>query len=379
MAFGFDDILIGLAIGAGTAGVGAALSPKAPKAPNASAATVAGVQADLDTLPMRRQIEAAARLGKKVTVQTGASTPIYEERRMVNTSDSRNPNWVPYNAAEWAAGGKYAGLGSPQVTVQKVQVGSTPTTQEYDFTGRGDIDNQVDLANKMAATTLATQKKYGVEFARTGVEQEELADPEGTAARRELYARIMAQAAKVQARPVSEELRNQITTEAAAGSGLDSGQKESVRRAIIARMARGDTPPADIEAGIATRMDTDLDTRRQGKLLNLLTSGTTPDDARFRKEVQDRSNLGAYLSGENPVAQFSQLSGAQHGTTPIARAPSLTNVNPNAGAAGREAALGSYSSQMQYAKTQANPWMAGISLALKGAATAGQAGWKPVG
>lgn len=382
---GWDDALIALAFGAATAGVGAALAPKPPGAPNVGAATVAGVQADLDTLPMRRQIEAAARLGKKVTVKTGESSPIYESQKMVNVGGSiesgpkQNAQWVPYVESEWQPGGKYAYQGSPVIKEMQVEVGRTDGTKDYDFTGKGDIDNQVDLSKKMAASMLDLQRKYGVDFAKVGVEQEELADPESAAARKELIRRIEEQAAKEQARPVANELRNQIASELASRDKLDESQSEAIRRTLLDRAARGDAATADVAGGIAARMAPDLEARRQGKMLGLLTSGATPDDARYRKEQQDLANLGSFLSGTNPVAQFSNLSGAQGGTTPISRAPALPNVSGGAGAAGQAGALSNYNAEMAYAKTQANPWMAGMSLALKGVSAAGNAGWKPVG
>jgi len=116
-------------------------APPPPQQPNYAAANREAVQADIDTLPTRRRIDAAARLGTKVY----------------------DPD----------------------------------TGKEYDFTGLGDsalalsqAETNAASADLTAAKMLEIQRKYGSDFSSEALKQLEQADPEGFKARRSLAKQI---------------------------------------------------------------------------------------------------------------------------------------------------------------------------------------------
>ena len=106
-------------------------SARPPDPPDYAAATREGVEADIESLPLRKLIEAAARQGTKVT---------------------------------------YTDMSGKEQTV--------------DFTGFGDVDlSRQDLefaeesADRMAQAMLSVQEKYGADFVKQRMKELELADP----------------------------------------------------------------------------------------------------------------------------------------------------------------------------------------------------------
>jgi hypothetical protein len=117
-------------------------APPPPQAPNYAAANREAIQADIDTLPTRRRIDAAAKLGTKVI----------------------DPD----------------------------------TGKEYDFTGLGDDQlalsqarTNAETADLTAAKMLELQQKYGEGFADEALKGLEKADPKGFAARRKLAETVL--------------------------------------------------------------------------------------------------------------------------------------------------------------------------------------------
>ena len=107
-------------------------SPDPPDPPDYAAATREGVEADMDSLPLRKLIESAARQGTKVT---------------------------------------YTDMDGKEKTV--------------DFTGFGDIDQsrkELDFAeesaDRMAKSALNLQQKYGTDFVMQRLKELELSDPQ---------------------------------------------------------------------------------------------------------------------------------------------------------------------------------------------------------
>ena len=106
-------------------------SSRPPAPPDYAAATREGVEADIDSLPLRKLIESAARQGTKVS---------------------------------------YTDMAGKEQTV--------------DFTGFGDVDmSRQDLefaeesADRMAQAMLSVQEKYGADFVKQRMKELELADP----------------------------------------------------------------------------------------------------------------------------------------------------------------------------------------------------------
>lgn len=365
MPFGIDDILIGLAVSAASTGIGAAVSPGAPQPASYGKAAAAETQADIDTLALRRQIEAASRLGTKgVASMKGA--PIFGK----------------YNPKDWEPGGKYYGKpellvnGKPNLTKDgtgRVWIGNQSNGIPYDFTGVGEIDSQADYAKQMAQVGIDLQKKYGVPFAEESARQLELADPEGAAARKLLFSEVKRIAEQQPERKLAKTLGSQVRQDLAAGTGLNSGETAALERTLMLRQARGDAQAADVgamltrgEAGAARLAG------RQQKALGYQTSGVSPEDADYRKTQQDMSNMGAFLSGTTPTAQFQQLSGAQQGAAPMKAGAPLTNVGGNTGS-GANFAQNQFSTQSALANNTANDWFGMLGLALKGAGAYAQA------
>src|SRR5262245_2407314 len=127
----------------------------APDPPDYAGAARQGVYADLETYPLRYIIEAASRMGGKVTLD-----------------------------------------------------GKT-----YDFSGLGDADNAAAMSDKMAQTLLDIQRDLGPEFVKQRLEELKQADPKGYAARQELFSRIMAAVDQHPDRPLAEELQASIVGE----------------------------------------------------------------------------------------------------------------------------------------------------------------------
>ena len=214
-------------------------SGDAPDPPNVAGANEAGVWADAKTLGIRKLIANAAKFGKKITLKV----PSFD-----------------------AKGNK---TGEEEVT--------------YDFSGfsdmdatKADLDFAAESADKMAATMLDVQKKYGKEFIQQRMEELKAADPTGYEVRQ-----MLGEAAKEDlalGTQLSPEMRNQV---------------EQQERA--AQAARGNiygSAPAAAEA-------------------------MAVGDAGFRMRQQRLANAASFLSGTTPVSQFGQISGAQAGASPF--------------------------------------------------------------
>ena len=114
-------------------------TPAPPPTPDYAASTRAGILADVETLPARKQIEAASRAGTAGTAMIGDTEVV------------------------------------------------------FDFTGIGDLDQQTTLlegqrrsADTMAQVALDIQKKYGADFLDQSLKRIEQSDPTGTKVRKRL-------------------------------------------------------------------------------------------------------------------------------------------------------------------------------------------------
>lgn len=296
-----------------------ACSPPAPQAPDYAAANKAGVDADISTLPIRRMIDAAAQLGKPVTIT------------------------------------------DPSTGQQKT----------YDFTGYGSADVSGANADKMAQVALDIQKKYGDQFVQQAKDQLMKADPEGFGARQKLYDSIMGDVQKgAPGQPLADSLYKQIQDELSKGTELDDQSKRDVSNYVAGQqLARGDS-----NNGMADTLERAMSVgqagqqrrrERQAAALSLLTSGATPQDIAYRQNQQNKANLSAFMQGTTPQAQFQTLSGAQNGAAPFVGGSGLPLLNPNAGQQGSQFALGSYGTQADIWKNTANPWTTGLGIGMK--------------
>lgn len=365
-------LAVGLTTTVVGAGIAAATRPGAPNTPDLGASTRAGILGDLANLPAQRQLEIASRLGTKVDTTTGERVPIYGKQLQVQirngtgkNADS-NPHWVNATQADIANGGKYYGLAN---NLNNTITGYENKKISADFTGIGDADLQNQMARNTAQTGLDISREFAPQYIEEAKKQQALADPQGTEARKLLYDRIQSQIARQPDRPVSGLLDQQVSDSLSQGSGLDSSSSALVQKALANRVAMGDAPGADIVGTLTSGPEGDARAAiRRQQALSYIGSGTSPSDVAYRKSEQDKANIGAFLSGQTPEAQFQQLSGAQQGAAPVAKAPSAPNLNPNAGAQGAQNAATAYGNQLGQQSQQANPWFAGLGLAIKGAA-----------
>lgn len=357
---------------AGSVGMASNAGDSGPSGRDLAMAQKQGIWADIDTLPTRRMIEAAARAGTKVTVEMpGKQKPIYDFRE-VPVTDSRG------NAVLDADG-------KPIMKAMRVKIGMTPKFKELDFTGQGDADVAAINAEKMANTLLDLSRKYGSQFIQQRLKELQESDPEGFQARKDLYAKIMDQTENAPDTEMATTLRDQLMDEIRRGGDLDADSEKEVEQNVRRRQAAignvvGDSS-AFQEAMSVGQAAEQRRAQRQQKGLAFLTSGATPDDIEFRKFQQDIGNLGSFLGGETPLAQFDQLSGAQQGAAPfMAGQEPLPGLNPNAAQSGTQL----FEAQQQWKSQQVNPWVAGISTAANGLGAFGQmgafSGWgkKPV-
>ena len=252
-------------------------SGDAPDPPNVAGANEAGVWADARTLGVRKLIANAAKFGKKIDL-------------VVPSFD--------------AAGNK---IGEEKVT--------------YDFSGfsdmdatKADLDFAAESADKMAATMLDVQKKYGKDFIQQRMEELKAADPTGYEVRQ-----MLGEAAKEDlalGTQLSPEMLNQVQ------------QAERSRQLASGNVFYGSAPAAAEAMAVG--------------------------DAGFRMRQQRLANAASFLSGTTPVSQFGQISGAQGGASPFnpVGIQSGLTLNPNAGAQGQQFAMNTFNQQMNYAANQ---------------------------
>jgi hypothetical protein len=250
----------------------------------------------------------------------------------------------------------------------------------YDFTGLGDADTTAAMSDKMAQTLLDLQKQYGPDFIKQKLAELKAADPTGYAARQQLFDQIMADADASPDRPMNNRLQAMVQEELAKGGKLDSRQTEQVQQGVRGKQLRqgiflGNAATSE-EAGAVVSAGEAERTKRQQQGIGILNSGVLPEDVQYRQIQQSLSNLGNFTSGASPTNQFQSLSSASNGAVPFQTgATNQAQLNPNATQMGMGNALDLYSQQQNWANSQVNPWMAGISGGIAGYNLGQKAGW----
>lgn len=378
------SLLVGLATAAAGAAMSAAMAPKAGKQNTYGEISAGAVRADADTLGVRRELESAARLGIKSDIPSGTPKAVTETRKFVTvpasaltyqqraemgiTQTGDVPVEIPYNEAEWRAGGRFnpSGRTQPNVFEKEVVVGYEPTTETVDFTGQGDADIEAAVAQQMAPMMLELEKEYGPEFIAQAKAMQEQADPEGTAARAKLAELIDEQAANKPERPLAELLDRQVGDALTAGSGMTAEEKAIADRVLTGQVADTTELEGIKQSLVSGSMGYQRQAGAQQAATGWLSSGATPEDVEYRRRQQTMANRANFLAGRTPTAQFGQLSGAQQGAAPVVFGPGLTSVNTDATGAFAQSAANQYQTQTGFAAQQANPWFAGLSTAIRG-------------
>lgn len=285
---------------------------KAPNIPSQGAAAAAGIQADTENQPFSYLVNAAATLGAPITI-----------------------------------------------------TGPDGKQHTYDFTGQGNADNAAAVSDKMAQTLLDIQKEKDPQIIQQRIDELKAADPQGYAARQQLFDSIMQDANTHPGRPVSDDLQKQLQDNLAKGAGFDdSRQEQQVRDTargsqVMRGIYLGNSAASDEAKQVVGAGET-LRNQRQQDSLNMLESGASPEDVAYRQMEQTYGNLGRFAAGQTPEAEFRQVSSASQPTVSLTgQAPNTNTFNPNAAQSGFNNALGVY----QGLNGQANPWMAGLSTA----------------
>lgn len=281
---------------------------KQPKQPDYDEAARQGVYADLESYPLRYLTEAASRMGDKVTID-----------------------------------------------------GKT-----YDFTGLGDTDSAAKMSDQMAQTMLDIQRSSGPAFIKQRIEELKASDPEGYAARKQLFDKIVTDSESNPDRPLAQDLQDSIMGQLQDAGRLNARETEQVQQGVRGgQVARGNflgNAATAEETGAVVHASDALRDQQQQESLGFLNSGVTPEDVQYRRIQQSLGNLSNFYSGQSPTAQFRSLASAGNGAVPFTGGgPNSQVLDPGAGQRGVNNALGIYSGNVNWANSQVNPWLAGIS------------------
>ncbi len=286
---------------------------KTPQLPNYALAAQQGVQSSLDTYPLTYLTNAAAQMGNKVTI-----------------------------------GG-----------------------QTYDFTGLGTADDNAVMSDQMAKTLLAIQQNNGPAFIQQSLDDLKQSDPAGYADRQQLFDKILADSKANPDRPMASDLQDSINSQLQTAGKLDNKTLSDVQQQVRGgQAARGNTlgnAATSQEADAAVQASDTLKNQQQATAQGFLSSGVTPEDVQYRRIQQSLSNLGAFQSGQTPTAQFSTLSSAGNTAAPFNGGPGVNPLtNPNAAQNGLNYQNQLYSGQVNFAQSQVNPYIAGLSTGISG-------------
>lgn len=286
--------------------------------PDPAKGVVGGIKADLETFPQRRAIEIAAMLGRPVNVQ------------------------MPGRGGE----------------------------QTFDFTGYGDADFAAKYGDQLIGELLQIQRDFGPLYVEQRLAELEAADPEGAGMRRRLWSEISGGIEGGPTdRPDLRALQDRVMADLEGAGTLDpSVSKEISQQVLGGQVARGNylgNAAASQEAGALVSAGEAQRAQRQAQAMAFLTGALSPDDAAMRERQQGMANLGAFIAGETPVAQFGQLSGAQGGAAPFNGSAPGVGLDPNAGWMGVQQQLARYEAQ----GNQVNPWIAGLAGGIQGLST----------
>jgi hypothetical protein len=374
------------AAAAGLASMGYQAAKGAPQIPSGASASREIAQAQANALPEQRALAAAEQQG----ISTPMTIPAHKEKTQMafvpNTRTQTGPNgntstqitgggkWVPYKASDWTGTGQYASLGQPRLKNQNVMVPETTKTENFQGYGTADVEGK--LAGQMADIQQQLGAKYGIPFAEEAKREAELADPQGTAARKMEYDLIQKELNNpTPVNPLSSTLENQVDAQLKAGAGLDP-QSQDVLNSALARAnadRAGGVAPEDVATSMMTGAEGEA--RRQAaiqKAQGFLSSGSSPADIQYRREQQNLANLSSFVGGRTPESQFQQLSGASQGTTPLVGAQQAPTMPGGASQLGGEYSVAGYQAGTKAASTP-NPWMAGISSLLSSVSGLGKA------
>ena len=351
-------------------GVASAAGAFTPSQPNLGAASAQMANLQAEQLPIMAQLQAEAQLGGTANLLTPK-----QQAQIAKLQSAITQATAAGQRAGAGEGGKNAAATAAKIASLNQQITKIQGAHPNSFAGYSTADIQRKLLGEQAAGQLANAQKYDAGFIDSAAKQEAQANPQGVAARGQLYKDIQSQIANPPQSPVAETMNKQVGERVAAGSGL-TPEEQAVLDASVNNTVTG-TSGNTPNFGAALTTGFEGQARQAGNDqagAAWLASGNTPGDIQYRSEQQDLSNLSKYVNGQTPEAQFGQLSGAASGPTPTTPNVPQPGVNFNAGTQGANAALNAYDQQTQ----QASPWMAGLSGVLGAANVASSLGFKPL-
>ena len=250
---------------------------------------------------------------------------------------------------------------------------ATGQPQDYNFTGLGTADVQNTVSAQMSQVLLDIQKGLGSQYIAQRLQDLQQSDPTGYAAYGQLFNQIQQEAA---ANPPDLPL-SQATQDSINGILKNSGtltptemsQAENQANAgnVASGVYLGNAPQQAVSSAVVNAADQQQN-QAEAAASQYLQQGTTPSDIQFRTTQQNMANLGAFINGQNPTAEFSSLSGAANGAAPT---PNTGYVPPtmNEGQAaqtGINNANQGFAYQTELSNASANPYLAGLNLGTQG-------------
>lgn len=375
--------LVGTA--ASLSSIGYQAAQGAPSLPDGASTSRNIAQAQAASLPLQKRIAALEQMGGKVggIPSTMTRAEVEAEIQRLNQayksggkSDGALLNQVntlkqALKAAPQQAGAKVqGGPGShtlDQFTIYKDQSGNylPEAIGTADFTGYGTADIEGQLAQQYTQMQNELSKKYGVQFAEEARREQELADPQGTAARAKEYELIQKEMEKPSPiNPLSSTLESQIDSQLKAGSHLDPMSRDLLEKAVERASAdRGGSLESNlVDQSMSTGAEGEA--RRQvglDKSQAFLNSGSSPADIEYRREQQLLADAGSFAGGRTPESQFGSIS--SNGSAPFYPGQPSPTMPGGAAQTGQNAASAQYAARAQQA-SQPNPWLSGLSAAL---------------
>jgi hypothetical protein len=254
-----------------------------------------------------------------------------------------------------------------------------PTTgqpEDYNFTNLGTANVQNTVSSQMAQTLLGIQQNLGPQYVQLALQNLQQSDPTGYAAYEQLFNQIQQEAAQNPPdQPLSEATQSAINNILQGSQTLNpQEQTEATQAANAGNVANGillgNAPQQAVVNSVVGATDAN-NQQAQGAAEQYLSEGVSPADIAFRTLQQNLSNEGAFVSGQNPTAEFSSLSGAAQGAAPTLptgyQSPSINETQ--AAGQGITNANNLFSAQSELANAQANPYLAGLNFGIQGIST----------
>jgi len=371
--------------GLGAASAAGAFSPSINE-PNTIADAQAMQAAQAANLPEMLAIQAAAQEGGTALnpgyTEAGSSdayrNQIQQQIAEVQQQLKANPPSAPSHSSSNGANQLQQQLASLQQQLQSIPAGGTvykdpngnivPASQAMaNFAGSSTADIQGQIMQQLAQGQLSNAQKYDPQFIAQALAQEQQANPQGVAARGDLYNDIQQQINTPPFSPVANTMNQQITDQVNAGSGLTPEEQTALDAAVNGNAGAEAAATGQLTSGFQGQA---RDLRNAGSGATWLSSGETPADIQYRQEQQNLSDLSSFVNGQTPESQFSSLSGANAGPTPNTSTNYLPSYNTQAAEQGAQAGATQYGQQVQQQLQTANPWTSGLSAALSAAPVA---------